>query len=433
MIAKNDIDKKLVQYLKEQNNSKWKVCTADNKKYRVIVVVPALNESEFINTLLDSIRQLDHKYSERTLFLFVVNNIRSADELIRENNLETISKLKDFSQNSFWNAAYIDAASNGNELPNKSGGVGYARKLGMDKALELFNNFLGSYLVCLDADCKVDKNYLNVIFEKIIPNKISAGYFRFHHELPEDNNSRAGIIFYELFLHYYMLGLKLAGSHFDFHTIGSTIFCSAEIYLQTGGMVKTKAGEDFYFLEKLAKIDKINVVKETCVYPAARISDRVPFGTGAKLRKFDSQNHHHYEVYNHKIFLLVKEWFQFFNNNNRTDNILNFSKELNKHLYQFLVDNNFESDWNNILENSISERQIERQKIFWFDAFKTMKLIHYLRDCEYKNENIFSAVKKLMMNYDYNLELIEPKFEIPDEKNQLVYLEKIRNYVWEIL
>ena len=60
---------------------------------------------------------------------------------------------------------YIDASSKGFEIPEREGGVGMARKIGMDKALRLLNkNFSEKKLiVSLDADTLVQTNYLDAI------------------------------------------------------------------------------------------------------------------------------------------------------------------------------------------------------------------------------------------------------------------------------
>ena len=58
---------------------------------------------------------------------------------------------------------------------------------------------------------------------------------------------------YELFLRHYVLGLKLAGSPYAFHTVGSAMACTADAYVRRGGMNTRAAGEDFYFLQHLSR------------------------------------------------------------------------------------------------------------------------------------------------------------------------------------
>ena len=50
-------------------------------------------------------------------------------------------------------------------MDEKNGGVGLARKIGMDLALTLFdyNSENQNLLVCLDGDCTVESNYISTI------------------------------------------------------------------------------------------------------------------------------------------------------------------------------------------------------------------------------------------------------------------------------
>ena len=57
-------------------------------------------------------------------------------------------------------------------------------------------------------------------------------------------------------------------------------------YIEQGGMNRRKAGEDFYFLQKISWLGKVTELSNTTVYPSPRISDRVPFGTGKAIRNF---------------------------------------------------------------------------------------------------------------------------------------------------
>jgi len=52
------------------------------------------------------------------------------------------------------------------------------------------------------------------------------------------------------------------------------IACTAQAYIAVGGMVRRQAGEDFYFLQKLAKRGPIHEIADTTVRPSPRRSDR---------------------------------------------------------------------------------------------------------------------------------------------------------------
>jgi hypothetical protein len=74
-------------------------------------------------------------------------------------------------------------------------------------------------------------------------------------------------------------------------------------------MNKRAAGEDFYFLNKLAKVGRIDYIRETCVHPSARVSTRVPFGTGKRIERFlagDAAKE--YYLYDPQIFSILSGW-----------------------------------------------------------------------------------------------------------------------------
>ncbi len=62
---------------------------------------------------------------------------------------------------------------------------------------------------------------------------------------------------YELSLRYYVAGMKFARSPYAFHTIGSSMAVSPVHYARVRGFPKREAGEDFYLLNKLAKLGSV--------------------------------------------------------------------------------------------------------------------------------------------------------------------------------
>ena len=70
-----------------------------------------------------------------------------------------------------------------------------------------------------------------------------------------------------------------------------------EAYMKQGGMNRRKAGEDFYFLNKIMSLGGFGECAETTIYPSPRTSKRVPFGTGqAVLRNVETKT---YTTYGH--------------------------------------------------------------------------------------------------------------------------------------
>ena len=90
------------------------------------------------------------------------------------------------------------------------------------------------------------------------------------------------------------------------------MLCTPEAYVKVEGMNKRKAAEDFYFLEKLAKIYPIGEIKSTSVHPSKRGSWRVPFGTGRSVDRYLSNTRDEYLLYDPKSFMILKTWLEVF-------------------------------------------------------------------------------------------------------------------------
>ena len=246
--------------------------------------------------------------------------------------------------------------------------------------------------------------------------------------LPDDEENLKAIICYEIFLRYYELGLKYAGSDYYFQAIGSTIVCDHEAYIKVEGMNKKKAAEDFYFLEKLIKNYEIQRIKSTKVFPAGRPSWRVPFGTGQRINRFLSKSQNEYLLYDPESFSILKKWLKLFNSKDilPSEDYLQKAKEIHPELFNFLLQQNFEKDWEKISANSKDEKHLHSQKIKWFDGFRTLKFIHHLRDTSFPQINMFDALDILFKHL--NLSTINERTnDIPEVPVQLKYLQTLRN------
>ncbi|GAI77402.1 unnamed protein product, partial [marine sediment metagenome] len=206
--------------------------------------------------------------------------------------------------------AYVDASSPGFEMPDRNGGVGLARKIGLDTALKVFDyqEPVVKLLFCLDADTLVEKNYLSAVRNFFEKEKATAAVVAFQHQDADEPSVQAAICCYEIFLRYYVLGLRYANSMYAFHSIGSTMVCTADGYTAVRGMNRKEAAEDFYFLNKLAKIKGMNMINNTRVCPSARPSNRVPFGTGQRIIRFLKGEQNEYMLYDPQVFWILKEW-----------------------------------------------------------------------------------------------------------------------------
>ena len=147
------------------------------------------------------------------------------------------------------------------------------------------------------------------------------------------------------------------------------------------------------------------------------------------MKRFLSYSQNEYLSYNPKSFLILKNWLHVFNstNNLTSAQYLNEAYSIHPLLKSFLELNSFEDNWNRVIKNSRSIEQIQKQKILWFDGFKTLKLIHFLRDNDFPQINMFDAIDEMLklMNCET---VIKRNESIPSLEIQMKYLEHLKKY-----
>ena len=425
------IPDKISAYLNKRTSDKWKIENDHPKYFQNIIVVPSIAESQNLPAFINSLEQNDALELHNTLLLIVVNNSVSSDKYVKDDNSKTLEYLRKLETK--LNLSFIDACTPGKEMDDKNGGVGLARKIGMDLALNKFDylSINKNILICTDADCILDSNYLLEISDDFNRNNYEAAVVKFAHDISDDDEETKAILCYEVFLRYYVLGLSFAKSEYAFHTIGSTMICTPEAYVKVGGMNKYKAAEDFYFLEKLAKIYPIGEIKTTSVHPSKRGSWRVPFGTGRSVDRYLSNERDEYQLYNPKSFIVLKNWLVVFYDHslNEQTSLIKIAKNIHPALFNFLTQQDFENFVKKVLLNNKNQSEVEKQKHYWFDAFKTLKLIHYLRDEAYPNINMFDAMDELLklMNIENNISRNSVVPDLETQKEYLLLLRKIQS------
>jgi len=286
----------------------------------------------------------------------------------------------------------VDHFSEGRQFPPK-GGVGHARKTGADLAAYLVHQrrVRSPWIHCTDADVRLPQRYLtcSAAISDDSAQDTAALVYPFRHSVVMDNTDdeiMQATQLYEYSLRYYVAGLSFAGSPYAFHTIGSTMAVNAAHYARVRGFPRRQAGEDFYLLNKLAKVGSVRQLSaETDCEPidiAARRSDRVPFGTGAAVGKLMELENPKKEflLYHPTVFSLLQSWL---------GSLPAFwqarSSDIGAILSQQVLIGGLEelgatAALQHALRQSSDARQFKRQMHTWFDAFRTLKLIHYLRD-----------------------------------------------------
>lgn len=399
-------------YLNKFSNTTKLINETINKDCKQAVIIPAYCEPELertLNSLLDC--EPTQCITEVIIVLNCSVEDKEAGNFHHKQKKELEQKFTKYKNIYF----YFILVSN---LPVKHAGVGLARKIGMDEAIRRFKEIeYDGLLICFDGDSTVNKKYL-VELEKYAakPETYNTICLHFEHDIEneKDEQLKTGIIYYELFLRYYKEALNYCYFPYAFHTIGSSMAAKASVYCKAGGMNKRKAGEDFYFLTKIFHYGKVVELNTAIVYPSARISTRVPFGTGRAQQNFIEKKEEPFKTYSFSIFEDLKTFFAIDLYKNTFEVNL-----LSEAIKQFLKENNFEEKLKEIKSNTTSKQQFQKRFFDWFDGFMILKFVHFARDNYYQNNLILEEVNELLKKKD------KPVFT--SEKEQLIHLRKLQN------
>jgi hypothetical protein len=236
--------------------------------YAQAVVVPLFDEAT--GSLGQVFRQLE---GSNTLVIAVVNVPDNANPQARR---RTAHLLQHGPAATALDVLAVDCVSR--PLSAKSG-VGHARKIGTDIALMLHTRGIirSPWLYQTDADAVLPANYLSTT----LPLRGAVVFGHQHHS--GDALLQRAADLYDLHMAYYVAGLRAAGSSFAFPTLGSTLAIHAASYAAVRGYPQRNAAEDFYLLNKVAKVHGVTCQPEVSIHIKARLSERVPFGTGPAL------------------------------------------------------------------------------------------------------------------------------------------------------
>ena len=350
----------------------------------MVVVIPAYKESQLdlaVHSLLAC-----SEVACRVILLIVINapEQSSLDDLnLNQRAYEEIKQIKGTDQ------ITIQVVNIG--LPQKKAGVGLARKIGLDEAVRWFKKLNHSgILVCFDGDCRCSDTYLSAIYSAYKNQNLNAGILAYEHPL----DLESGIIPYELGLRYYTDSLRYSGYPNVHQTLGSCITINSDHYCKHGGMNTKKAGEDFYFLNKIVRKPGFAEINEALVYPAARISDRVPFGTGRALIGYQVDKEIILSNYNPLIFEDIKIFMT-----SLPEIIQGQSPNLPAAIQKFLNAVDFYQKLDKLLRNSRDLTSFYKQFYDWFDYFMILKMIHFSRDHVHTNTPLEAGLNHLNETY----------------------------------
>ncbi len=286
----------------------------------------------------------------------------------------------------------VDRSTPGHTI-DKRQGVGLASKIGSDIALALIHAGIIRHPVIFgtDADARLPARY----FDTPVPDRCAAVVFPYTH-LPEPGLEIPTLL-YEISLLYYAGGLRHAGSPYGFTTLGSATAIHAQHYARVRGFPRRAAGEDFYMLNKLAKTGTIHAAGGEPIVLSGRLSDRVPFGTGPGIRKILALDDpvSDYPFYHPVIFDLLRECIGSLDTG--MEAALPVSSPPLQHYLQV----------SGLAERMDAERARHRKESTyhkslrdWFDGFRTLKFVHFMRDHYYPSVPLADIHEARFMKVD---------------------------------
>ncbi len=400
----SNIEKYLSRYAEPEVSKVEVLLPALSRHYKNTVVIPAFDESsQFIQRLNQ------HPNISNTLVIIVINQPEDTDlnpnndhlfnHLVNDATLQSHHHNLFFIQTDCFDAVVIDRFSSGQQIPIKQG-VGLARKTGSDVACKIIHdsNLNIPWIYSTDADAHLPENYFSLkTTANPAPNlprqkqEFSACVFDFTHRKNSSCESQATLL-YEQGLKYYRNGLFWAGSPYAFYTLGSTLAFTPEAYCKVRGFPKKPGAEDFYLLNKLAKVGAIQYAPEIIVSLDSRASERIPFGTGPAVKNIMklTESNEEYRYYSPQVFGALKNWLTW-----ATQDLAGFACQ----------NNDLNAVWRPIAQDSLAPEiiaaiesiqfdkfishafvQCKTPEMFlshfheWFDGFKTLKFIHFLQN-----------------------------------------------------
>lgn len=342
----------------------------------LIVTIPAYAENDLV-VALESLLACDLPKCNVEVLVLVNHPIQADIRLIEINN--SISEIaKNWAINNSTDRIRF-LVSDSIELPKKHAGAGLARKVIMDEATARLKDsvYENPIIACFDADATCSENYLIALTNHFEANSKSLGCsINFEHPLNDDNEFlNEGIVQYELHLRYYQAALVFANHPQAEFTVGSSMAVTRNAYVAQGGMNRRKAGEDFWFMLKLMMAGDISAITDSTVYPSARESFRVPFGTGRAMSEMSEKNNNTYYTAPFSSFLRLKNFLA------KVDNLYANEVVIEDELtLQFLELVKWKESIEEIKSYTTNQENFTKRFYRWFNLFMVMKFFHWLRD-----------------------------------------------------
>ena len=355
--------------------------------FDVVMVVPVCGESA---SFVDGYRAAAREPG-RLLVIAVLNGRTGADDSVHTSNAECMRELSSrfslrelgiggwLGRDASMSLLVVDKFTNSRRIPSRQG-VGLARKIGADIALELISaeRVRNPFLAMTDADTRLPEDYFSRIAE--LEPECSAAMFPFWHEPRGETHVDRATALYEIRLRYIQRGLHWAHSPYAFHAVGSTIAVHALSYAQVRGVPSRQAAEDFYLLGKLSKLRPLARLRGAPVRIRSRVSDRVPFGTGAETGKLARGAD--LDLYHPDCFAAVRDVTRVLRHLSERPYVSGqeLFTQMSARVKGYLESQGAPGTWHKLSEQAPTPLARLRRFHDWFDGLRTLKLIHHVRD-----------------------------------------------------
>jgi hypothetical protein len=368
------------QYLARRQLYPFQVATEPADDLRLLVVIPCFDEPN-IGRTIRSLAQCQAPGHDVEI-LVVVNGPEDMNEKARANNTSALHEIATWEIDSAGSLpAWLRVFGlQHDQLAVDQAGVGLARKIGMDEAVDRIGRtqHADGVIVSLDADCEVARNYLWQINQEFSRYPDCPGVSIYYEHLLSGGESDApyeAIVDYELHLRCYIAGQRVARFPYAFHTVGSAMACRASSYAKQGGMNRRQGGEDFYFIQKLVALGGYRALNDTTVYPSARLSDRVPFGTGRAMQNSLNAGGS-LETFSPVIFRELREFCTLVLDV-PPGKMARQAEQLPAALKEFLQQQKFSDRLAEIQRNVAGAVNFRKRVFRWFNAFRFLKFAQF--------------------------------------------------------
>jgi hypothetical protein len=382
---------------------------------RLHIAIPLLRESNQILSLLENIQAQTNTHF-RVYFCINQPDHWWEDPVYIQDCIDNAKTHRIINETANFDFEIIDKFSKGNGWERKKSGVGWARKVLYDRIIQSADP--DDVIISLDADTRFSPSYFQSISDifQSFPSK-SAICIPYYHRLTGDEVLDRNILRYEIYLRSYFLNLSLIGSPYAFTAIGSAMAFPVWAYRKTGGMKPYESGEDFYLMQKFKKSGEIMQCLSQSVYPSARFSDRVPFGTGPAMIEGANGNWSKYPVFRKESFEKIQQFYHLLP--------LLFLRDTESPLDSFFQFR-FGSTglWSGIRKNSKTQKQFIKKVHQKFDGLRILQFLRFDQD-EKSDEMHFEELYQTLFPAE-NFR----KSPLSFQKSSVSFLDTIRNNLY---